>query len=1117
MSHKLEAFEKSGGSRSDDIDERSERPLPCLSTTAVPSEPQDVVTRTASPSSTPDTSSPEAGATIHMARRNATALHRDRDRYQMIGEHGRGGLGLVSRARDRDLGRDVAIKELIRRGPLSEVRFLREALITARLEHPGIVPVHEAGRWSDGTPFYAMKLVAGKPLRDLISERTTVQERIGLLHHVIAVADAIAYAHGRNIIHRDLKPANVIIGDFGETIVIDWGLAKDLSTPEEPAPLPRNVLHQNSDDGLTVTGSVLGTPTYMAPEQERGEHVDQRADVFAIGAMLWELCSIQKVPPTDRQVRHRLLRRAGIDHDLISIIDKALDPQRARRYLDAAALASDLKAFKVGARVAARAYTPFGMIAHWIRRHRTLVFAAATAILLLAGGAMLYVHNIATARDRAETANDKLTLEHAELLLQTDPTAAASTLTGYQGHEMARWRRLRAEAQGRGVANITISPHTDTVRLLLGRSSGEIISISEDNRLQSTHEGRSTTLTSDVASGTRVRYSPSADILTYATTPSGIAIVELGTKKVRRIPTVAPLLMDLSPDGSRLASLDVQGQLVVWQLNTDIKQVYKKSFDEVTEIKFATATILTLATRTAVRTLTLKPAGQADESWATADVAAIDAENSTIALGTNRGEIVVLSRDLVHLSSAIACPKRINNIRIIPNTLSITFACRDGGAGIAEYNPDTQNVTIIDTFRTSGSTVVTPDHSGRYISIIDESLSAFVYDTQTKLMKRYAGSTGKPTAVSTPTIDYGYVLIGDSNGSVRRWDPPSPLARVIHHAPVAIFGLSFTRDNKHIVATGSDRVVRVVGRGDGNVTELTGHQAGVLATRTSPDGTSLLSYGYDQTVRVWRIKPPSTIRVLPDHASIVEEAEYIEEGRRIVSIGDDGRLLTWAPSGGDAETLFTHPVPLVRLEILDFNNHIVVADKTGEVWDVSPTGSAHQVRQADGTTITTLRASPDGRWLATGTDKGWITIYNTLTWNIARFAISSGSIYQLEFDPASRDILALSGTGTSFSARVQLIALDEPRTRHWSTFTIPARAVYYAPDGESIALICFDGGIWLYSLHDDIWSYSRDHDSDTLVGAFSPDSQLFVSADRQGRVVARDVKLTFAAAVHTVH
>jgi serine/threonine protein kinase len=300
--------------------------------TVVASEQQDqVATRTASPSAAAEGEVRAPVEATTAAERWASApRHRDPDRYEIISEHGRGGLGRVSRAYDRDLGRDVAIKELLSRGNVSEVRFLREALITARLEHPGIVPVHEAGIWHDGTPFYAMKLVSGRPLRDLIAERTTVEARIGLLHHVIAIADAIAYAHGRNIIHRDLKPANVIVGEFGETIVIDWGLAKDLSAASEPEATDRGPFRTNHDTELTTAGSVLGTPTYMSPEQARGDHVDQRADVFAIGAMLWELCSLQKVPPTDQQLRHRLLRRAGIDRDLITIIDNSLHPDPAQ-------------------------------------------------------------------------------------------------------------------------------------------------------------------------------------------------------------------------------------------------------------------------------------------------------------------------------------------------------------------------------------------------------------------------------------------------------------------------------------------------------------------------------------------------------------------------------------------------------------------------------------------------------------------------------------------------------------------------------------------------------------------------------------------------------------------
>jgi serine/threonine protein kinase len=276
----------------------------------------------------------------------------------------------VSRAHDYELGRDIAIKELLVCDRANEPRFLREALITARLEHPGIVPVYEAGRWPDGTPFYAMKLVSGRSLRGLLAERTTVEQRIGLLHHVIAVADAISYAHGRQIIHRDLKPANVIAGEFGETIVIDWGLAKDLASAEGPTADDGPFRNQRNPE-LTSAGSILGTPAYMAPEQRRGEPVDQRADVYAIGVMLWELCTVRKEPPATAQLRRRALRRAGIDQDLATIIDKALDHDPARRYPDAGPLAADLKAFKAGARIAARSYSLFALLVHWTPRSRS--------------------------------------------------------------------------------------------------------------------------------------------------------------------------------------------------------------------------------------------------------------------------------------------------------------------------------------------------------------------------------------------------------------------------------------------------------------------------------------------------------------------------------------------------------------------------------------------------------------------------------------------------------------------------------------------------------------------------------------------------------------------------
>jgi serine/threonine protein kinase len=214
------------------------------------------------------------------------------EHYTVEGEQGRGALGRVLRARDNHLQRTVALKVLLRHGREAEARFLREARITARLQHPGIVPVHEAGVDAAGEPYYAMKLIAGRPLRDLIAEASTLEARLALLPHVLAVADAMAYAHSQGIVHRDLKPANIIVGDFAETIVIDWGLAKDLraESPDD-APVHARPYRLGDDPAQTVIGTILGTPAYMAPEQARGEAVDERADVYALGAVLYHVLS----------------------------------------------------------------------------------------------------------------------------------------------------------------------------------------------------------------------------------------------------------------------------------------------------------------------------------------------------------------------------------------------------------------------------------------------------------------------------------------------------------------------------------------------------------------------------------------------------------------------------------------------------------------------------------------------------------------------------------------------------------------------------------------------------------------------------------------------------------
>lgn len=480
------------------------------------------------------------------ARRTLAPLqYRDPDRYMIVGEHGRGGIGRVQRAHDKELSRNVAIKELIKRSDIAEVRFLREAMITARLEHPGIVPVHEAGRWPDGTPFYVMKLVAGRSLKDLLDEQDAIETRIGLLHHVIAVADAMAYAHERGIIHRDLKPANVIAGDFGETVVIDWGLAKDLRAAHEEEPAEGPYRRAGNSD-LTIAGSIVGTPLYMSPEQARGERVDQRTDVFAIGTMLWQLCSLAPIP-SDASERARILRAARIDRDLAAIITKALARDPNARYVDAAKLAADLKAFKSGARIAAREYSLFGMLAHWIRRRRMLALSAVMAMAVALAGTGFYIRNIAVERDRAEkqriiAANerDHAQLAQASALLDKDPTRARKVLDSL-ALRTPEYALLRARAnQGAAVRVFSVPGgiarlirHPRTSQLAFASNMGELMLVDADR-------GELSFVDRDVPD----LLAPFADGWLYARTPIGAKSATVATTRAGQPIDVGSLFSD---------------------------------------------------------------------------------------------------------------------------------------------------------------------------------------------------------------------------------------------------------------------------------------------------------------------------------------------------------------------------------------------------------------------------------------------------------------------------------------------------------------------------------------------------------------------------------------------
>ncbi|MEQ1825849.1 MAG: serine/threonine-protein kinase [Pirellula sp.] len=345
---------------------------------------------------------------------NVPAPARGDSRFSVVRQHAKGGLGEVYVAIDQELNREVALKEIQSKyadHAESRNRFRLEAEITGNLEHPGIVPVYGLGKYIDGRPYYAMRFVRGSSLHDAIEDhhrkfknrlnrRNAVLDMRKLLRRFVDICNAIDYAHSRGVLHRDLKPANVILGKFGETLVIDWGLAK-ANGRSEILILPSQE-HKASTESVptpTQMGHVLGTPAYMSPEQASGlvDQLGAPTDVFGLGAILFQL--LAGSPPVPGADLNEVLKNAerGVTRDirdgwpripkaLAAIAKKAIHADIKARYDSALSLADDIENWLADEPVSAHRDSIFAKSARFIRKNQML---AASAIIVLLGGLLL--------------------------------------------------------------------------------------------------------------------------------------------------------------------------------------------------------------------------------------------------------------------------------------------------------------------------------------------------------------------------------------------------------------------------------------------------------------------------------------------------------------------------------------------------------------------------------------------------------------------------------------------------------------------------------------------------------------------------------------------------------
>jgi len=427
-------------------------------------------------------------------------------RYILKGVIGRGGQSVVHLAMDQSLGRPVAFKqpigdpapEPVTPGLSSrEVRFVREARITAQLDHPGIAPVHEIGRRKDGSLYATQKLIRGRTLSAELSACSGPEARLALLPGLLGACQAVAFAHARGVIHRDLKPMNIMVGEMGEVVVLDWGLARARGeasgeSPSHDAPVEAP-LEPSHDPEETRAGAIIGTPHYMSPEQALGEvgSVDERSDVWGLGVILYELLTgvrpfqgessqavLKAVAAGSVAPVRRILPAAPVE--LAAVAERALSRDPARRYANAGELADELSRFLTGRLVAAHTYSTSDLVRRWLRRHAALVTATAVFLATLAVLSVIGVRRVVAERDRASReaqTTDRVATFLTKMFLVADPsegrgatvtarelldTAASEVATGLDTEPELQARLL--DTMGRTYAGIGLLP--DAHRML---------------------------------------------------------------------------------------------------------------------------------------------------------------------------------------------------------------------------------------------------------------------------------------------------------------------------------------------------------------------------------------------------------------------------------------------------------------------------------------------------------------------------------------------------------------------------------------------------------------------------------------------------------------------------
>ncbi|HZZ78525.1 MAG TPA: protein kinase, partial [Gemmataceae bacterium] len=827
-------------------------------------------------------------------------------RFRKLKPHAAGALGQVYLARDKELHRKVAlkeIKELYADNPDARSRFLLEAEITGRLEHPGVVPVYGLGTYASGRPFYAMRFIKGESLEEAIrrlhaqdSTRTPADQAMELrrlLTRFVGVCNTMQYAHDRDIVHRDLKPSNIMLGTYGETLVVDWGLAKVMGkvTGDASGSVFEPLLSSGSSSD-TLPGRAIGTITYMSPEQAAGrvDQIGPVSDVYCLGATLFALLtgrpSVEDSTAADpkradlRKIQAKVVSgeihrvrdfKPGIDRALEAICMKCLALQQARRYQSAREIADDLERWLGNEPVSAYPEPITVRTRRWVSRHRTLVTTGAVAILV---GLVFSVAQVALLKE----ANDELTIKENEAQIarksavDANEGLVAQKEIADKARNNAEQEKTRAdEEKTRAIKakNDAVLARDDAKKAQIAaeeatRRAEDASALNTTMLAQSRWNEGQPLLANEILEQIPAKYRHGGWHFLRRQFEGSYATLYGHIDAVRSV--------SYSPDGKLLASLDHVGAVKVWDAHTGQN----------------------LATLKDVTAFALSP------------------DNQTLVTGAKDG--VIKSWDARKGGLLLTSPKlheeAVTSLAFSPDGKQLASAGQDGK--ILWCDPATlKNPTPLKKGHSSGVTGLVFSPDGKRLASTGLDKSVIIWDL----------ANGEPAQT----------YLRSTNG---------------------VAGIAYSPDGKYFATAGMDESVKVWKADSGEEVAVTKgrHAKGITAIGFSPDGTQLASAGWDGTVLVWGVVDGKELATLRGHAREVLGFCFSPDGQRLASASGDCTVKLWELLSGQEMQSYAAPLKAIAEVAFDptDNQRVVSGGWNGsvKVWNLATGASAWDVPKA---------------------------------------------------------------------------------------------------------------------------------------------------------------------------